>query len=152
MPGKVTPGKIPDWQARVVYRNNRWGATQASQFQRLSRDADVRPFWKWLTHNPCPICSPMSGNIARFDAPVWAEFYPPLHHQCRCEVVSVSDIELERDPALRAALDKPNPRPENPDPDFAFNPGDAYYPVGGAPATSIGHADAEILTTLGSIT
>ena len=151
MPGKAAMGTIADWHARVVYRNNRWGATQASQFQRLSRDADVRPFWKWLTHNPCPICSPLSGNIAQFDSPFWAEFYPPLHHQCRCEVVSVSGAEIAANPALQAASTQANPRPENPDPDFAFNPGDAYYPAGGAPATPIGHNDAKILATLGSI-
>jgi len=150
VPGETVagPGQIPAWHARVVYRNNEWGAAQASQYQRLSADVETRPYWRWLAHDPCPICSPMAGNVARFDAAVWSQFYPPLHHQCRCEVVSVSEGEIAQEPALRSALDKRNPSPDGPDPSFAFHPGDAYYAPDGSPATPVGEADALILDTL----
>ncbi len=144
------PGQIADWQARLVHRNNRWAAHNAAQWQRLQRDKNVRPYGEWKCYSPCPICEPLCGNVAPLDGQFFASFYPQIHHQCQCEVVNVSQREVEGNAALQEALNQTDPQPNDADPGFLYHPGDAFYVQerGQSPATDAGRADQEILGAL----
>lgn len=144
------PGQIADWQARLVHRNNRWAAHNAAQWQRLQRDRDVRPYGEWKCYSPCPICEPLCGNVAPLDGQFFSQFYPQIHHQCQCEVVSVSDRELQNEPGLQEMLDQQDPEPMDADPGFLYHPGDAYYVEDRdqSPATDAGEADRDVLQAL----
>lgn len=147
------PGQIASWQARIVHRNNRWAAHNAAQYQRLQRDRDVRPYGEWVCHSPCPICQPLCGNIAPLNGQFFATYWPQVHHQCQCEVVSVSERQVRRDEGLQEMLQRQDPQPNDADPGFLYNPGDAFYVEGRGqePATETGQADREILGALSGV-
>ena len=144
--------QIPAWQARLVHRNNRWAAQNAGQYIRLQRDADVRPYGQWMCHTPCEICAPLCGNVAPLGGTFFASYWPQIHHACQCEVVSLSQMDID-DENLGGVLAETDPAPLDAPPQFLRHPGDAYYleAEGGAPATDVGRADAEILGGLAHV-
>jgi phage gp29-like protein len=147
------PGQIPSWQARIVDRTNRWSAQNGARYIQLQRDRDVRPFGEWIVHTPCPICEPLAGHVAPLDGEFFSKYWPPIHHQCQCEVVSLSAEEVEEE-GLEEKLRGPDPEPLDAPPDFIFHPGDAYYleSEGGEPATEVGRADRAILAAAKLVT
>jgi len=149
---EAVAGQLPAWQARLVHRNNRWGAQNAGQYIRLQQDRDVRPYGQWMCHSPCDICAPLCGNVAPLDSEFFSTFWPQIHHGCQCEVVSLGADDLESE-GLRESLEQTDPSPLDADPGFLFQPGDAYYleAEGGAPVSDAGRRDADLLSTLSTI-
>jgi len=145
-------GQMPTWQARLVHRNNRWTAQNAGQYIRVQQDRDVRPYGQWLCHTPCDICAPLCGNVAPLDGGFFATYWPPIHHGCQCEVVSMSADEVGAE-GLDAALSQPDPAPLDAPSGFLFHPGDAFYlsSQGGAPTTDEGRGDLALLSSLAHV-
>lgn len=145
---KAGPGQIHAWQARIVHRNNRWAAHNAGQYVRLQESITERPYGEWICHSPCPICEPLCGHKAPLNGSFFSTWWPQIHHQCQCEVVSVAERDLTD--ADRRAMDRADPQPNDADPSFTFHPGDAYYVEGRGmgPATQVGREDTSILSEL----
>lgn len=142
----VGPNQIPAWHARLVNRNNRWAALNAASFQEAWEIRDLRPYGEWLVNDPCEICAPLDGHVAPLDGEFFSAFWPQLHHGCQCEVATLSLDDVERE----GVVVNPGsyPTPDNPDPDFLFDPRDAFL---SEPATEAGRADRQILAGLPSI-
>jgi len=154
VPESLAPevGQIPAWQARLVHRNNRWTAQNAGQYIRIQQDSDVRPYGQWLCHTPCEVCAPLCGNVAPLNGDFFSTYWPQIHHGCQCEVVSMSDDEIDSE-GLRGRLDQADPSPLDAPPDFMYHPGDAFYlqDEGGEPATEAGRSDLALLMKLARV-
>ncbi|HUU34554.1 MAG TPA: DUF935 family protein, partial [Vicinamibacterales bacterium] len=136
-------GQIPAWQARLVHRNNRFGAYSAARWQTITRDADLRPIVQHVCgSDPCSICRPYCGLAMSIAAA--ARIAGQLHHGCQCSQVSVSALEAERE-----GLEVVGELPDNPlvPEDWRYDRRDAYYleSHGGEPVTEAGRADARLL-------
>lgn len=87
--GEDSPG------AHVVFRNAVQTAYSAGRWAQ-STDPDVlagRPWWRFeaiLDPRTTEICRPLDRVTLRAEDPWWASHYPPLHHQCRSGVVTLS--------------------------------------------------------------
>jgi len=149
VPGAVEPvaGQIPAWQARLVHRNNRFTANNAGQYIRIQRDRSIRPYGQWLCHSPCPICEPLCGHAAPLDGDFFSRYWPQMHHGCQCEVVSLSQEEVD---AEGIEIRGEYPDPIDAPPDWLYHPGDAFYleAEGGGPVTDAGRSDLQILSRL----
>jgi hypothetical protein len=137
-------GQIANWQARLVHDNNRWGAYHAAQWQGMLRDADVRPYAQWLCGgSPCPICDPLCGKVGPIE--IFAGQAPMLHHGCQCELVNVSQAEVDRE-GIEPLSELP---PADVPADWLYDRRDAYYieARGQTPHTDAGRADQQLLAT-----
>jgi hypothetical protein len=86
--------------------------------------------------------------VFRLDGSFVRQFYPQIHHQCQCGVVSLAERDI--DEAMREMLEGEDPTPMDADPGFLFDPGDAYYVEarGQEPATEAGREDVSVLQGL----
>ncbi len=151
VPGARDPaaGQMAAWQARLVHRNNRRAALNASTWMQMRREQDSRGYAEWLCGaRTCPICESYCGTVAPLDA--FAERAPQLHHACECMLVSVSAIEVRREGLIVA-----DGLPDNdlvPD-GWTYSRDDAYYlaSAGGGPATDAGRRDAQLLAGMPTV-
>jgi len=137
-------GQIPNWQAQTVFNNSIANTVQADNYIKAMESIEERPFGEWmLGPNPCEICAPLGGRIAPLDGGLFGSYWPPVHHGCECDVVTVSAPEL----GGRAPSDEV---PMLQGQAWNYDRRDAYYleSAGGAPRTEIGRKDAEILRAL----
>lgn len=85
--------------AEIVIRTNVQTAYNWGHYQQLT-DPDVLDAFPWwgfdvvLDGRTSDICRPLAGKAYRHDDPVWDSLYPPNHHQCRTQVVPLSEDDL----------------------------------------------------------
>jgi SPP1 gp7 family putative phage head morphogenesis protein len=59
----------------------------------------LRPFWRFVAtqdSRTAPECAAAHGTLLPADDPWWQSHYPPLHHNCRCVVQTLSARQAER--------------------------------------------------------
>lgn len=93
-------GPLGKHHMETVFRTNIMSAYSAGRYEQ-QMDPDVMEEYPWfefrtISGNPCDICDPMNGFQAPKDDPVWDKYYPPLHHNCMCEVISIRAPEDQR--------------------------------------------------------
>ncbi len=93
---------LSDHRIRTIYRTNLQTAFQAGRYTQLTKPhiLKARPYWKYVAVNDTatrPAHAEMDGKIFHHDNPIWRIWYPPNGFNCRCQVVSLSDREIERD-------------------------------------------------------
>lgn len=107
---EVGPKVLAQWAAAgaakpdVILRN--WTANAYAQERRKSLLSPTvkanRPYWLFdgvADSRQSSICRECDGVVARADDPWWQTHSPPLHHQCRSGIISLSDDDLgELDP------------------------------------------------------
>jgi phage gp29-like protein len=150
VPGAAIPGRgqIANWHARLVYHNNLRGAQSAAQWVRLQETIADRPYGEWTVGaQVCPICAPLDGHIAPLDGVFFAEFWPPLHHDCQCDVLSVSQRDVDREGLAVGGRD---PEPGEEGADWTGNPADSYYLEGRGmgPVSAQGIEDKALLDSM----
>lgn len=87
------------WRAETVFRTNVQGAYAAGRYaQQTDPDALAdRPYWMFdLVEDgrECDICGPCDGVTLPADDPWWNEHRPLLHMNCRCDVQSLTDEQV----------------------------------------------------------
>ncbi len=146
--GAATPaaGQIGSAQAQVVYNNTTANAFQANNFIKAEEGRTERPFGEWICGpEPDEICTPLCGRRAPLGGALFGTFWPPLHHNCVCDVATLSQNEVD---AHGWAVN--DEAPSVPEGAWRYNRGDAYYleSAGQKPRTEAGRADALILAGL----
>lgn len=86
----------------TIYRTNMQSAFQAGRYMQLTKQhiLQARPYWKYVAVRDGatrPAHRQMHGKVFRHDNPIWRTWYPPNGFNCRCQVVSLSAREVERD-------------------------------------------------------
>ena len=84
----------------TIYRTNMQTAYSAGQYQGYMANIDSRPYWMYDAvgdHRTRPAHAAMDGLVYRYDDPFWATFYPPNGYRCRCSVIALSELDMQRD-------------------------------------------------------
>lgn len=144
VPGAEKPGKgqMANWHARLVYHMNVNGARSASMWRALQEERELRPYGQWICTTPCEICAPLCDQIQPLDGALFTTYWPQVHFGCECQVVSVSQLELDRERQGEVGTGVP---PVDVPPEFQRNPADSFFREGDEPTTSEGVHDWNIL-------
>lgn len=92
---------LKDHHIRLIFRNNIQSAYHEARRQ-LFEDPDVVeqvPYWMYSAIDDDrvrPHHLAMDGRIYRRDDAIWATWYPPNGHNCRCGVVPITVFEARR--------------------------------------------------------
>ena len=86
----------------TIYRTNMQSAYMAGRYQLLTKPhiLKARPYWKYVAVGDGltrPTHAAMNGKIFHHSNAIWQVWYPPNGFNCRCDVVSLSTREIERD-------------------------------------------------------
>jgi SPP1 gp7 family putative phage head morphogenesis protein len=87
----------------TIYEQNVQTIYSAGRYRSQMDGAASRPFWMFVVVmdvRTSRICSPLAGQIFRYDDPIWASLYPPNHFRCRTRVRALDDagvIEMTKD-------------------------------------------------------
>lgn len=86
----------------TLYRTNMQTAFQAGRYQQLTKShiLKARPYWRYVSVRDGvtrPAHKEMHGKVFHHTNAIWGIWYPPNGFNCRCQVVSVSGREVERD-------------------------------------------------------
>lgn len=138
---KAAAGQIANWHARLVYHMNIDGARAASAWRSAWEARDTRPYGEWLCTTPCEICQDLCGRVAPLDGSFFGSYWPQLHYACECEVVTVSQREVDGEGLQVSDEVTPAPVP----PDFLFSPRDAYFLEADGPVSPLGITDWNVL-------
>jgi uncharacterized protein with gpF-like domain len=104
-----TPGRM-----EVVFRNNVQVAYASGRYVQAT-DPDVlseRPYWRYetiLDTRTSAICAPLDGVTLLATDAWWQSHYPPLHHQCRSGVATLTEEQARGE--KRVAPPSPAPQP-----------------------------------------
>lgn len=86
----------------TIYRTNMQQAFSAARYLQMTKPhiLKARPFWKYVAvkdGSTRPAHKAMDGRVFHHDNPVWRVWYPPNGFNCRCQVISLSQREVDRD-------------------------------------------------------
>ncbi|WP_054285939.1 phage minor head protein [Gulbenkiania mobilis] len=152
--GEIQGKRLSPRRLQTIFRTNLQSAYMAGRYQEQLANADIRPYWEYVTvldSRTRPAHRALAGRIFRYDDPFWRRFYPPNGWNCRCRVRTRSARDMERlgldasssegrmetvDQVVdRDGLTRPAPAFNDPvtgkrfmaDAGFGFNPGQAAY-------------------------
>lgn len=94
---KVEEG-IAERRAELLLRTHGFEAYQAAQYEVMTEQADIFPYWQYLTVGDESVRdehSALDGLVLPASSSFWADHYPPWDWGCRCQVVSL--LPEERD-------------------------------------------------------
>ena len=91
----------PGHRLDTIYRNALQSSYNAGRYEQRTRPAVMvaRPYWVFdavIDSTTSPICRSLNGVTRRAGDPWFETHTPPLHHQCRSTIRSVSRAEGER--------------------------------------------------------
>lgn len=92
---------LSSFQAETIFRNSVQTAYAVGRHEQMSRPAVLarRPIWVYDAiddDSTRPAHRAMDQKAFRADDPIWATWYPPNGHRCRCSVYSLSEREASR--------------------------------------------------------
>jgi len=97
---KADQAKLAPYRLENIYRINTQSAYNAGRITQQKRVAKKRPYWQFnavVDGSTTQGCRGLSGKVARYDDPFWANNYAPRHFACRSTVSTLSEAEIERD-------------------------------------------------------
>lgn len=105
--GGAAPGRL-----ETVFRNNMQLAYAAGRYAQMTEPDIIadRPYWRFeaiLDSRTTPICRPLDGMTLLASDPYWKSHYPPLHHQCRSGVTTLSEEQARGAHTAVPASDAP---------------------------------------------
>lgn len=83
-------------RAELLLRTHGFQAYQATQYDVMTRQREVFPFWQYMTMEDEAVRDEhkaLDGLILPADSPFWQDHYPPWDWGCRCQVVSITAEE-----------------------------------------------------------
>lgn len=87
------------WRLRTIYRTNMQTAYMAGHYKGMKDSARLLPYWQYVAvmdGRTRDAHRALNGKILRHDDPFWRSYYPPNGWGCRCRVVALSRIEVEK--------------------------------------------------------
>jgi SPP1 gp7 family putative phage head morphogenesis protein len=118
--------------ARTIVNTNIQTAYAAGRWEEVQTNKKYRPYLKYLAVNDNrtrTLHRSFDGLILPVDDPFWRINYPPNGYNCRCDVATLSQRQVDKLTAERG--ENPVIRTKNPMPmnsKFAGNPGEFYKP------------------------
>ena len=122
---------ISEHQADTILRTNIFSAYSAGRYSEIQASKKTRPYLRYsaaMDGRTRPSHSMLHGKVYPVDDPFWSVNFPPNGYNCRCDVVSLSERQVQN---LGLEVVK-TPKGKNPfalSKDFARNPQDIYKPV-----------------------
>lgn len=99
----LTPSRL-----ETIYRTNLQSAYNAGTWQRAQDTKDTRPFMQFLAiidESTSETCSQLNRKVFEVDDPIWDTITPPLHHNCRSTVRTLSAKQMLREGLSTESLD-----------------------------------------------
>ena len=93
-------GQISRAHADLLYRQNLYSGYSADRWIKAQATRETRQYGQYVTagdERVRPEHAALDGIIKPLDDPFWAKHWPPKDFNCRCSVVTLSDIELEEE-------------------------------------------------------
>ena len=87
-----------DRRAETILRKETFQAYQAAQYDVLDRQRDVFPYWQYLTMEDDavrPEHAALDQLVMPADSPFWDTHYPPWDWGCRCQVVPLTQDDVD---------------------------------------------------------
>lgn len=128
------------WRTGVIFNTNLRTAYATGNYKQMMATRESRPYWRYiggLSEHPRPLHLEWNGTVLPADDPWWDTHFVPNGWGCKCQIVSHSLEELQRDgrevsdsapdngtyqwtnPDTGEVIDIPN----GIDPGWAYNPG-----------------------------
>ena len=87
-------------RVETIFRTNIQRAYMAGRLREMQDPAvkRLRPLLRYdaiMDEAVCPICDGCDETVLPQDDDFWADHTPPLHHQCRCTLVSLAEDDVE---------------------------------------------------------
>jgi SPP1 gp7 family putative phage head morphogenesis protein len=86
-------------KAELLIRTHGFQAYQAASWQAMTAQADVLPFWQYLSMEDGrvrPGHAALNGLVLPQDSPFWKTHFPPWEWNCRCQVAPLSPEDVAR--------------------------------------------------------
>jgi SPP1 gp7 family putative phage head morphogenesis protein len=84
---------------RTIFDTNMRTAHAAGRWERIQRSAERRPYLRYVAvqdERTRPEHLEWHGTVLRHDDPWWETHYPPNGWNCRCQVMQLSERDMER--------------------------------------------------------
>jgi SPP1 gp7 family putative phage head morphogenesis protein len=96
----------------AIFRTNTLGAYNAGRYEIFTRPEvmDSRPYWRFDSiddERRDDVCADCDGVILPADDPWWRTHIPPLHNQCRCSYIALTEQEARDEGAADDGPDAP---------------------------------------------
>ncbi len=91
---------LAPYRLENIFRTNVQTAYQAGHYARQMDAAGDKPYWQYVAvmdSRTRPSHASMNGKVLLYDHPWWKQNYPPNGFACRCTVIALSRVEMERD-------------------------------------------------------
>lgn len=116
-------GKANPFHVETIFRTNLTTAYTAGRIRQVEDDPAVAEVFQWWQFDATidgattEVCRAMHGKVYRRDSAVWNAYTPPLHYNCRSDLIPASreDLDAEQLTVSRAAPE------EQPDVGFRTN-------------------------------
>jgi SPP1 gp7 family putative phage head morphogenesis protein len=85
-------------RVETIFRTNVQGAYNAGRHEAAQAVKEDRPYWRYqaiLDNRTSDVCSECDGTLLEADSSWWQSHYPPLHPNCRCIAVTMTQEEAE---------------------------------------------------------
>ena len=102
----------PGSRIETIFRTNVQLAYSAGRYEQALEVKDERPYWMFdavLDSRTSDICETCDGTVCPADDPWWRTHQPPLHHNCRSSLTTLTPEQAgergvsRRAPAVRAS-------------------------------------------------
>ncbi|MFN3370999.1 MAG: phage minor head protein [Sphingomonadaceae bacterium] len=97
--GTSDPVFVGERRLRTIFATNMRVSRAAGQWARIQAAKDARPWLRYsavLDNRTRPQHAAWHGIILPVDHPFWRTHFPPNGWNCRCQVIQLSDRDLER--------------------------------------------------------
>jgi SPP1 gp7 family putative phage head morphogenesis protein len=114
------------WHLENVFRTNIQSAYMAGRYSQMAEAAGERPYWQYhavIDRQTRPSHAAQNGKVYHSGHPFWSTWYPPNGFACRCDVVSLSESEVQ---GLGLKPQKSMPA-DKPDAGWSYSVGEAGW-------------------------
>jgi SPP1 gp7 family putative phage head morphogenesis protein len=118
-----------DW-LRTEYNTAIGQATQARQWSDIESDKDVFPYLRYsavMDENTSDICAPLNGVTLPVDDPLWDEYSPLNHFNCRCVLEQIDKYSDAKTTGSHRVAEIKKELDETVQPEFKMNAGKDGY-------------------------
>src|SRR3954462_2154161 len=87
-------------RVETIFRTNVQGAYNSGRHEAAQAVKADRPFWRYqavLDNRTSDTCEACDGTVLDADDPWFQTHYPPLHPNCRCIAVTLTERQAERE-------------------------------------------------------
>lgn len=115
-------GGLPDGRTETIFRNFMQQAYNAGRWAQFDRNKDARPYLMYsaiMDARTTTICRNLNGVIRAVDDPFWRTHSPQNHHQCRSQLISLSESQARARSKNNTGLNKPDPT-DIPEPGWGY--------------------------------